>query len=65
MKNSILLSFFRQIGRVEELGSGFQRLYKLCKTFAWYDPIISDENAFKFVLPINFYDKIVMSRLIV
>lgn len=53
-KNPNIARLFRQIGRVEKLGSGVRKLYKFCKLYSGYDPVISDENVFKFSLRIDF-----------
>ncbi|MDR3306115.1 MAG: putative DNA binding domain-containing protein [Endomicrobium sp.] len=57
-KNPNIAKIFRQIGRVEELGSGVRKLYKFCKLYCGYNPIISDNDLFKFELKINFFSKL-------
>ena len=51
-KNPNIYKFFGEIGRAEELGSGFRTIYKYCKEYAGADPIIKDEDLFIFELPI-------------
>jgi len=55
-KNPNIARFFRQIGRVEEIGSGIPKLYKFCKLYSGYDPTIIDKNIFEFILPVKFFD---------
>ncbi|GHU70229.1 hypothetical protein FACS189450_04340 [Spirochaetia bacterium] len=48
--------FFRQIGRAEELGSGVRKIYKYCKAYSGYDPVITDDNdCFRFILQVDFF----------
>ncbi|MDR3125278.1 MAG: hypothetical protein LBU10_05375 [Endomicrobium sp.] len=56
-KNPNIARLFRQIGRVEKLGSGVRKLYELCKLYSGYDPVICDENVFKFSLRIDFLNR--------
>lgn len=56
-KNPNIAKFFRQIGRAEEMGSGVVKFYKYCKEYTGSNPIIEDGNLFKFILPINFFEK--------
>ncbi|MDR0723867.1 MAG: putative DNA binding domain-containing protein, partial [Endomicrobium sp.] len=56
-KNPNIAKIFRQIGRVEELGSGVRKLYKFCKLYCGYNPLIADDNLFTFELKIDFFNK--------
>ena len=55
-KNPTIAKIFREIGRVEELGSGFDKLFALTKEYAGNLPIIEDLPIFKFSLQIPFFD---------
>jgi ATP-dependent DNA helicase RecG len=55
-KNPNIARFFRQIGRAEELGSGVRKIYKYCKAYSGYDPVITDDNdCFRFILQVDFF----------
>lgn len=43
------------MGYVEDFGTGIPKLFKYCKEYTGYEPIIEDENTFKFILKHNFY----------
>jgi predicted HTH transcriptional regulator len=58
-KNPNIAKAFRLLGRAEELGSGIRNIYKFCKYYCGSDPKIVDDNAlFKFILPVNFFEKV-------
>lgn len=54
-KNPNIAKFFRLLGRVEELGSGIQKLYRYCKDYTGFDPVIKDENIFQIILEHNLF----------
>lgn len=56
-KNPTIAKFFRELGLVEELGSGFNKLFNYAKIYTGYDPIIEDLPIFKFSLQIPFFKK--------
>ena len=56
-KNPTIAKFFRELGLVEELGSGVNKLFHYSKIYTGYDPIIEDLPIFKFSLPIPFFTK--------
>ena len=47
-KNPIIASFFNQIGRADELGSGVRNLYKYVKLYSGAEPVFDEEDVFKF-----------------
>jgi ATP-dependent DNA helicase RecG len=55
-KNPTIARFFRELGIVEELGSGFTKLFSYARKYAGADPIIQDLPVFKFTLPISFFN---------
>lgn len=59
-KNHYIAKFLGKSIELKNLCQDFKNYNKFCKTFRVYNPIIPDENTFKFALPINFYDKIVI-----
>ncbi len=56
-KNPTIAKFFRELGLVEELGSGFNRLFHYAKIYTGHDPVIEDLPVFKFSLMIPFFKK--------
>jgi ATP-dependent DNA helicase RecG len=52
-KNPNIAKFFRQLGLVEELGSGVLKLYRFCKKYTGHDPEIIDDNVFSIILSID------------
>lgn len=56
-KNPNIARFFRQIGRVEELGSGVAKLTNYGKEYSGHTPTFKDENLFIFELKIDFFAK--------
>lgn len=49
-KNPNITKFFKEIGLVEELGSGIEKIIKYCKIYTKTEPVIKDENLFTFKL---------------
>lgn len=50
-KNPIIANFFRQLGWVEELGSGVRKMYKYCPIYVdGATPIIEDGDVFKLTI---------------
>ncbi len=54
-KNPTIAKFFRELGLVEELGSGFTKLFNYARIYAGNDPVIQDLPVFTFTLPIPFF----------
>lgn len=54
-KNPTIAKFFRELGLVEELGSGFKKLFDYARVYAGSDPIIQDLATFRVTLPIQFF----------
>ena len=53
-KNPTIANFFRQLGWVEELGSGIRRMYKYCPLYVKNStPLIEEGDVFKLVIPYN------------
>lgn len=46
-KNPIIASFFRQINRAEELGSGFKKLARYGRIYFGTEPVIQDKDIFR------------------
>ncbi len=49
-KNPVIASFFRQIGRADELGSGMRNLMKYGKAFGGADPELIEGDIFRIVI---------------
>ncbi len=47
-KNPVIASFFRQINRAEELGSGFRKLSRYGKIYFGAEPTVQDKDIFRF-----------------
>ena len=47
-KNPNITRFFKEIGRVEELGSGIEKIIQYCEAYTGTIPVIKDENLFTF-----------------
>jgi ATP-dependent DNA helicase RecG len=54
-KNPNICKLFREIGIVEDLGSGFANLYKYCNQYNGSNPIIKDEHIFSVELSVPFF----------
>ena len=52
-KNPIIASFFNQIGRADELGSGVRNLYKYVHFYSGADPVFDEEDVFKLTIPLD------------
>jgi len=52
-KNPILASFFKQIGRADELGSGTRNLYHYTRLYSGADPVMDEEDVFSITIPLN------------
>ena len=52
-KNPILASFFKQIGRADELGSGTRSLYRYTRLYSGADPVMDEEDVFAITIPLN------------
>lgn len=51
-KNPIIASFFNNIGRADELGSGVRNLYKYTKIYSGSEPILFEDDIFKVEIPL-------------
>ena len=49
-KNPSIARVFRVIGRADELGSGVRKLYRYCKDFCGHDPVLIEDDIFRFSL---------------
>ena len=54
-KNPNIARIFRGIGYVEELGSGIPKLFRYCKEYSGFEPVIEDGDVFSFTLRHNFF----------
>ncbi|MBQ7558367.1 MAG: HTH domain-containing protein [Lachnospiraceae bacterium] len=52
-KNPLLASFFVNIGRADTLGSGMRNLYKYTKLYAHAEPILTEGDVFRIVIPFS------------
>ena len=52
-KNPLLASFFVNIGRADTLGSGMRNLYKYTKLYSHAEPILTEGDVFRVVIPLN------------
>jgi ATP-dependent DNA helicase RecG len=52
-KNPVIARFFKEIGWVDELGSGVRKIHKYAKTYFGFDSKIIEENIFKIVFQIR------------
>lgn len=52
-KNPIISSFFRNIGRADRLGSGVRNLYKYSKYYSGEEPIFTEDDVFRIIVPLN------------
>ena len=52
-KNPTIAKFFKEIGRVDELGSGVRNIYKYNKLYSGADPIFIEEDIFKTMIPLT------------
>jgi len=52
-KNPIIAKFFKEIGWVDELGSGVRNIYKYNKIYSNADPKFIEGDIFKTIIPLN------------
>lgn len=52
-KNPTLAKFFKEIGWVDELGSGVRNIYKYNKIYSGSDPIFIEGDVFKTIIPLT------------
>lgn len=52
-KNSIIASFFRNIGYADQLGSGVRNLFKYSKFYSGDDPKFMEGDIFRIIVPLN------------
>jgi len=52
-KNPTIAKFFKEIGWVEELGSGVRNIYKYNKIYAGAEPTFVEGDVFKTIIPLN------------
>jgi len=62
-KNPNIIKIFRGIGYVEEMGSGISNMYKYCREYSHKDPVLEDNNIFKFSLKHNFFPVVIHGTL--
>ena len=55
-KNPNIVRIFRAIGYAEDFGTGIPKLFKYCKAYTDFDPIISDGDVFKLTLKHNLFN---------
>lgn len=63
-KNPTITKVFRELGLVEELGSGFNRLFHYARIYTGNDPIIEDLPIFKLSLQIPFFKSKIQADLL-
>lgn len=51
-KNPAIAKFFKEIGWVDELGSGVRNIYKYNKIYSGADPMFVEEDIFKTIIPL-------------
>ena len=54
-KNPRIAKIFRAMGFVEDFGTGIPKLFKYCKEYTGYEPIIEDEKTFRITLRHEFF----------
>jgi len=52
-KNPTIAKFFKEIGWVDELGSGVRNIYKYSKIYSGADPVFIEDSIFKTSVPLN------------
>lgn len=55
-KNPLIAKVFKEMGLVDELGSGVRNIYKYCKIYFGSEPSLLEEDIFKIIMPINAQD---------
>lgn len=54
-KNPTIAKFFKEIGRVDELGSGIRNTYKYNKIYSGAEPTFIEGDVFKTIIPLTPY----------
>lgn len=54
-KNPNIVKIFRAMGYVEDFGTGIPKLFKYCKAYTHFDPVIEDENIFRITIHHEFF----------
>ncbi|SDZ30630.1 ATP-dependent DNA helicase RecG, partial [Proteiniborus ethanoligenes] len=52
-KNPTIAKFFKEIGWVDELGSGVRNIFKYNRIYSGVDPVFVEEDVFKTIIPLN------------
>ncbi|WP_242990246.1 RNA-binding domain-containing protein [Acetobacterium bakii] len=52
-KNPTIARFFKEIGLVDELGSGVRNIYKYNKIYAGAEPVFIEEDVFRTIIPLT------------
>ncbi|MCD5414174.1 MAG: AAA family ATPase [Clostridiales bacterium] len=55
-KNPMIVKFFKEIGWVDELGSGVRNIYKYNKIYSGADPEFIEGDVFKTIIPLTVQD---------
>ena len=56
-KNPNITRYFKEIGRVEELGSGIENIIHYCDLYTGNIPVLKDETLFTFTLEHNLFEE--------
>lgn len=51
-KNPLIASFFKEIGRADELGSGVRNLYRFVRLYSGGEPTFIENDVFKLTIPL-------------
>jgi len=57
-KNPVIGSFFREIGRVDELGSGMRKMMKYGKSYGGADPEMIEGDVFKIIVKVPEFGRV-------
>lgn len=52
-QNSIIATFFRNIGYADQLGSGVRKLFKYCKIYSGKEPEFVEGDIFRIIVPLD------------
>ncbi len=52
-KNPTIARFFKEIGWVDELGSGVRNIFRYSKIYSGREPLFIEEDIFKTIIPLN------------
>lgn len=52
-KNPAIAKFFKEIGWVDELGSGVRNIYKYNKIYSGAEPVFIEDDIFKTIIPLQ------------